>query len=162
SNLGLEKRLNSLGINLIRTKVGDRFVTEEMINRGCNLGGEQSGHIILSDYNTTGDGMITAIQLLYILKEQGLKLSDLSSNIKLYPQVLINVECPTKKDFKSIPRIQNKIKEAEKSLSGIGRILVRASGTEPKIRVMVEAEHEELAKKWASEVAEVIKSTMQK
>lgn len=156
SNLGLEKRLNSLGIGLIRTKVGDRFVVEEMLNIGCNLGGEQSGHIILSDYNTTGDGLITAIQLLFILKERNIKLSDLASHIKLFPQELINVECHTKKDFKSDTEIKNKIKEAEKALSGIGRILVRASGTEPKIRVMVEAEDEQTAKKWANVVAEFI------
>lgn len=160
SNLGLEKRLNSLGINLVRTRIGDRYVTEEMIRRGANLGGEQSGHIILSDFNTTGDGMITAIQILYILKESGVNLSHLASQIRLFPQELINVECQSRKDFKTIPKVQNVIQEAEKSLLGIGRLLVRSSGTEPKIRIMVEAEEGDLAKKWANRVADVIKETV--
>ncbi|HIJ60883.1 MAG TPA: phosphoglucosamine mutase [Nitrospirae bacterium] len=161
SNLGLEKRLNSLGINLVRTRIGDRYVTEEMIRRGANLGGEQSGHIILSDFNTTGDGMITAIQILYILKESGVNLSHLASQIRLFPQELINVECQSRKDFKTIPKVQNVIQEAEKSLLGIGRLLVRSSGTEPKIRIMVEAEEGDLAKKWANRVADVIRETVE-
>lgn len=157
SNLGLEHYLKSHNIDLIRTKVGDRFVVEEMLKRGCNLGGEQSGHIVFFDYNTTGDGMITALQVLYLLKKTGYRLSELADKIGLYPQRLINVETTNKRDFKTKPSIKKAIEEAEASLKGKGRLLVRASGTEPKIRVMVEAEDEATADYWANTVADVIK-----
>ncbi len=160
SNLGLEMYLKRHDIDLIRTKVGDRFVVEEMLKRGCNLGGEQSGHIIFSDYNTTGDGMITALQVLYILKKSGYRLSELADMISLYPQRLINIEVSDKKDFKSREPIKRIIEKAERDLKGRGRLLIRASGTEPKIRVMVEAEERSLADYWASTIAEVIKKTL--
>jgi phosphoglucosamine mutase len=160
SNLGLERYLNANGIELVRTRVGDRYVSEEMLKRGCNLGGEQSGHIIFSDFNTTGDGMITALQSLYIIKKTGKPLSALADRIGLYPQKLINVEVSGRSDFKSVPAIKKAIQEAEKALEGKGRILVRASGTEPKIRVMVEAVDTETVERWANRVADVIRDAI--
>jgi len=160
SNLGLEHYLIKKGIKFIRTKVGDRFVAEKMRAGGYNLGGEQSGHIIFSDYNTTGDGPITALQVLYLMKKKDRSLSRLVSDIKLYPQVLINVEVERRKDIKSIPEIEAAIKKAEERLADRGRILVRPSGTEPKIRVMVEGEEGTLIEKVAREISRVVKAKM--
>lgn len=160
SNLGVERHLLKKGIKMIRTKVGDRFVAEKMRSEGYNLGGEQSGHIIFSDYNTTGDGPITALQVLYLMKKHGRLLSRLVSGIKLYPQVLLNVEVEKRKDLKSIPEIEAAIKHAEEKLGDKGRLLVRPSGTEPKIRVMVEGEDKHLIEKLAREIARVIKEKM--
>lgn len=160
SNLGLKHYLLERGIKFIRTKVGDRFVAEKMRADGYNLGGEQSGHIIFFDYNTTGDGPITALQILYLMKKQGESLSKLVSGIKLYPQVLMNVEVGKKKDIKSIPEIGAAIKKAEERLAEKGRVLVRPSGTEPKIRVMVEGEDRHLIEKLAREISRVVKEKM--
>jgi len=160
SNLGFEHYLSKHGIKLIRTKVGDRYVAEKMRAGGYNLGGEQSGHIIFSDYNTTGDGPITALQVLYLMKKQGKRLSRLVSGIKLYPQILVNVGVEKKRDLKSVPEIEAAIEKAEDRLADKGRILVRPSGTEPKIRVMVEGEDRHLIEKIAREVARVVKEKM--
>ncbi|MEK6652492.1 MAG: phosphoglucosamine mutase [Nitrospirota bacterium] len=160
SNLGFEHYLSKHGIKLLRTKVGDRFVAEKMRSGGYNLGGEQSGHIIFSDYNTTGDGPITALQVLYLLKKKGKSLSKLASGIKLYPQVLMNVEVEKKRDIKSVPEIEAAIKKAEERLAEKGRILVRPSGTESKIRVMVEGEDKNLIEKMARDIARVVKDKM--
>jgi phosphoglucosamine mutase len=160
SNFGFEEYLRRNGIKLIRTKVGDRYVVEEMIRGGYNLGGEQSGHIVFLDHNLTGDGPLTAVQVLHLMKKKGVSLSKLSSEIKLYPQVIMNVEVERKHDLKTIPQIQEAIKNAEKRLSGKGRILVRSSGTEPKIRVMVEGKDEKLVLKIAKGVSQVVKETL--
>lgn len=160
SNLGLERYLLKKGIKFIRTRVGDRFVAEKMRSGGYNLGGEQSGHIILSDYNTTGDGPITALQVLYLMKKKGWALSKLASGIKLYPQVLVNVDVEKKKDIKSIPAIEAAIKKAEERLAEKGRLLVRPSGTESKIRVMVEGEDKGLIENIARDIARVVKDKM--
>ncbi len=144
SNLGFEHYLLRHGISLVRTKVGDRYVVEKMLKEGHNLGGEQSGHIISLDHNTTGDGPITALQTLYVMKESGKSLSELTEDITLYPQILKNVKVSTKKDINSIPGIKDAIKLGESRLDNKGRILVRPSGTEPKIRVMVEGPDEAL------------------
>lgn len=160
SNLGLEHFLQKNDINLIRTKVGDRFVSERMRAEGYNLGGEQSGHIILSDFNTTGDGPITALQVLYLMKKHNKSLSKLVSGIKLYPQILINVEVERKRDIKSIPEIDEAVKKAEQRFAGNGRILVRPSGTEPKIRIMAEGKDQQLVKKLAKDIAKVVKEKM--
>ncbi|MFQ3573080.1 MAG: phosphoglucosamine mutase [Thermodesulfovibrionales bacterium] len=162
SNLGLERFLQSKGIVLVRTRVGDRYVVEEMLKRSANLGGEQSGHIVFGDYNTTGDGMLTALQLLHIIKEKGKSLSELASSISLYPQILVNIETTRKRDLKSFVEIKEVIENAEKSLKGRGRLLVRPSGTEPKIRVMVEADDINLCERWANEVSGVIKECLSK
>jgi phosphoglucosamine mutase len=160
SNLGLEKYLKEKGIKLIRTRVGDRYVVEEMRRRGCNFGGEQSGHIIFFDYNTTGDGPITALQLLYLMRKKNRLLSELAADFELYPQTLINVQTAVKKDFKNIPEIKKAIDNAAVKLGSKGRILVRPSGTEPKIRVMVEAEDSRMSNAVAKDVAEVIQKKM--
>lgn len=160
SNLGLENYLSGHGIKLYRTKVGDRFVTEKMLGAGCVLGGEPSGHIICLDCNTTGDGPITALHVLCAMKKDNASLSELASDIKFYPQVLINVPVEKKADIKSFPEITQAIKEAESRLGSNGRVLVRPSGTEHAIRVMVEADDEKLVGKLANRIAEVIKKTM--
>ncbi|MDQ7786128.1 MAG: phosphoglucosamine mutase [Thermodesulfovibrionales bacterium] len=160
SNIGLEKYLEKNGVRLVRTRVGDRYVVEKMIEGGYNLGGEQSGHIIFLDHNTTGDGPITALQVLSLMKKRDMTLSALAAEIKLFPQILINVQVEQKREIKSIPEIEKKIKEAEAKLRGMGRILVRPSGTEPKIRVMLEGQNLKLIKKLGSNIAEVIKAKM--
>ncbi len=160
SNFGLEKYLKENGIRLVRTKVGDRHVVEEMIRGGYNLGGEQSGHIIFLDHNSTGDGPLTAVQVLHLMKKKGISLSRLASEIKLYPQVLMNVDIERKHDIKTIPQIQEAIKTAEKGLSGKGRILIRPSGTEPKIRIMLEGRDPKLITRLCKDIAKVIKQSL--
>jgi phosphoglucosamine mutase len=157
SNLGLEKYLRMNNIRLLRTKVGDRYVVEKMIEGGYNLGGEQSGHIIFLNYNTTGDGPLTSVQVLYLMKNKNLPLSKLSHEIKLFPQILTNVEVEHMSDIKEIPEIQEAIARAEKILDKKGRILVRPSGTEQKIRIMIEGEDHKLITKLSKDIAKVIK-----
>src|SRR4030066_571045 len=159
SNFGFEEYLKKNEIQLIRTKVGDRYVVEEMIRGGYNLGGEQSGQIIFLDHNSTGDGPLTAVQVLHLMKSKGVPLSRLASEIKLYPQVLMNVDVGGKHDIKTIPQIQEAIKTAEKSLSGKGRILVRPSGTEPKIRVMLEGKDLNLITRLGKDIEKIIKQS---
>jgi len=160
SNLGLEKYLGMNDIKLVRTRVGDRYVVERMLDGGYTLGGEQSGHIIFLGYNTTGDGPLTATQVLYLMKKRNMSLSKLAKEIKLFPQVLTNVLVEHKYDMKTIPGIQEAIEAAEKKLAGKGRVLVRASGTEPRIRVMLEGEDLKLISKLAKDIAKVIKEEM--
>lgn len=160
SNLGFEHFLQKNGISLVRTKVGDRFVSEKMRELGYKLGGEQSGHIMFSEFNTTGDGPITALQVLALIKKTNLSLSKLVSDIKLYPQSLINITVEKKKDWKTIPEIADAVRKAEKELHGSGRILVRASGTEPKIRVMVEGKDHHIINTIAKDIAKVIKKKL--
>jgi phosphoglucosamine mutase len=138
SNLGFERSLNKIGINIIRCDVGDRYVIEQMKAFGLNLGGEQSGHIIFSDYNTTGDGLITALQLLKVIVTTGKKLSELQSFISVYPQVLKNASVSKKVPIDDLKNTSKLIKEFSDQLGKDGRVFVRYSGTENKIRVMVE------------------------
>jgi phosphoglucosamine mutase len=159
SNFGFEMYLKKSGIKVIRTRVGDRYVVEEMIKKGCNLGGEQSGHIIFLDHNTTGDGPITALQVLATMCKKEKRLSDLASLIPIYPQVLINVPVSRPQDIENFSKITSAIKKAEKRLNN-GRILVRPSGTEPKIRVMVEGDNMDEISTIAEEIAEVIQVNM--
>jgi phosphoglucosamine mutase len=159
SNIGMEMYLKKKGIKLIRTQVGDRYVVEEMIRRGCNLGGEQSGHIIFMDYNTTGDGAITALQILAIMCKTEKTLSKLSSVIPIYPQVLLNVPVSDPHSIDKYPSIKSAVKKAEKRL-GDGRILVRPSGTEPKVRVMVEGNNMKKTRSIAEEISDIIKSKL--
>ena len=161
SNLGLERFLERHGIRLLRTKVGDRYVVEKMLDGGFNIGGEQSGHIIFLDFNTTGDGPITASQVLSLMKSSNAPLSKLASRIKLFPQVLMNVELEKRQDVRSIPEIESAVKAAEDRLGSRGRVLVRASGTEPKIRVMLEGEDEKLITKLGRDISKVIREKMQ-
>jgi phosphoglucosamine mutase len=160
SNLGLEKYLGLNEIKLVRTKVGDRYVVERMLDGGYSLGGEQSGHIIFLDHNTTGDGPLTAMQVLYLMKNRNASLSKLSKEIQLYPQVLMNVPVEHKHDLKTIPGIEEAVAAAEKRLAGKGRVLVRASGTEPRIRVMLEGEDLRLINKLAKDISKVIREKM--
>ena len=161
SNLGLEKFLERQGIRLLRTRVGDRYVVEQMLEGGFNIGGEQSGHVIFLDFNTTGDGPITAVQVLSLMKSSGSALSKLAGKIKLFPQVLLNIEVEKRHDIRTIPEIETAVTKAEEKLGGRGRVLVRASGTEPKIRVMLEGEDEKLITKLGKDIAKVIKEKMQ-
>ena len=159
SNIGFEHFLNKSGIKVIRTQVGDRYVVEEMTKSGCNLGGEQSGHVIFLDHNSTGDGPITALQILSIMSMTGRRLSELSSPIQIYPQVLVNVPVHMSKNIDDFPAVKSAIKKAQKRING-GRILVRPSGTEPKIRVMVEGDNMDDITTMAEELSEIIKKHM--
>lgn len=160
SNLGLEVALRSAGGNLVRTSVGDRYVMEKMIAGGFNLGGEQSGHLIFLDHNTTGDGLVSALQVLSIMKQTGKPLSELACCMKTYPQTLVNVKVKERTDLSSIPEIAKRIAQIEKKLDGTGRILVRYSGTEPKVRVMIEGEDETEIQTLAEELAAIIKQKL--
>ena len=160
SNLGFTKALERRGLKNIRTQVGDRYVSEEMRANGYNLGGEQSGHVIISDYHNTGDGMLTGLHLLYVMKDTGKSLSELLSDFKEYPQRLINVPVENKKDWREHKRITEAIEEVEKELSDEGRIFVRPSGTQSLLRVMTEAPTQELADKYCEEVAKVVEEEM--
>ena len=160
SNLGFTKALERRGLKNIRTQVGDRYVSEEMRANSYNLGGEQSGHVIISDYHNTGDGMLTGLHLLYVMKDTGKSLSELLSDFKEYPQRLINVPVENKKDWKEHKRITEAIEKVEKELSDEGRIFVRPSGTQSLLRVMTEAPTQELADKYCEEVAKVVEEEM--
>jgi len=160
SNLGLEKFLGRQGIRMLRSKVGDRFVVETMLEGGFNLGGEQSGHVVFLDHNTTGDGAVTAVQTLNVMKTRDCSLSRLASGIKLFPQVLLNVEVEKKHDLRSVPAITKAVRSAEERLCGRGRVLVRASGTEPKVRVMLEGEDKKLITLLGNRIAAVVKEQM--
>jgi len=144
SNMGLERYLEGMGLHMHRAAVGDRYVLEMMREKGCNIGGEQSGHMILLDHNTTGDGLMTALQLLSAMKEQEKALEDMASEMSLFPQKLWNIVMAERRDVLADRQIQKFIRTAEGKLAGNGRVNVRMSGTEPKLRVMVEAEAEEL------------------
>jgi phosphoglucosamine mutase len=160
SNLGLENYLAARGIKLVRTKVGDRYVTERMLSAGHNLGGEQSGHMVCFDFNTTGDGPITALHILCLMKHRGLPLSELVGDIELYPQVLINVPVSKRAKLASDPRVGEAVAHAEKTLGEAGRVLVRPSGTEPKVRVMLEGRDPALIEKLGEGIAAVIRDAM--
>lgn len=140
SNYGFEKSMDREGVKLVRTDVGDRYVMEEMLNNGYNLGGEQSGHIIFSDYNTTGDGLVSAMQLLKVMVRSGQTLSDLKKFITLYPQALKNFKVKNKISIEKLAKTSKEINSVNKEMEGTGRLLVRYSGTENKLRVMLEGE----------------------
>ncbi|HET6781024.1 MAG TPA: phosphoglucosamine mutase [bacterium] len=160
SNYGLEVALARAGIMLERTKVGDRYVLERMRETGANLGGEQSGHVVFLEYVTTGDGLVTAVQVVNIMTETGKRLSELAAPVERWPQVLRNVTVPDRDRFAREPAIQAAIADAERTLSGRGRILVRPSGTEPVVRVMVEAEDQHDAESIAGRLAGIIQRTL--
>lgn len=158
SNLGLELYLKNLGVNLIRTKVGDRYVSEEMRNGDFNLGGEQSGHIILGDYSTTGDGIACALQVLSIMKHTGKKISELAHIYESIPQKLENIKFDASKTNPlELNEVQYFIKEEEKKLENIGRVLIRKSGTEPLLRVMVECKNESILEEVINNICNKIK-----
>ncbi|MEA5039536.1 MAG: phosphoglucosamine mutase [Clostridiaceae bacterium] len=158
TNLGLKVYLESIGLDLTATDVGDRYVLEEMRHGGHNLGGEQSGHVILSDFATTGDGELTAVRFLGVLKQSGEKASQLHAGIEQYPQVTINVEMPNdrKKLVASLPEVEALRTRIAEAFAGKGRVVIRPSGTEPKVRVMVEGNDGEKVKALAEEAAKAI------
>lgn len=160
SNIGFFKRAQELEIETEKTKVGDRYVIQKMLEGGYTLGGEQSGHIIFLDYNTTGDGLLTAIQLLRVVKEKAQALSDLSRQMKKYPQVLVNVPVQDKTDWDKNEVIQSHMKEVEQVLGEHGRLLVRPSGTEPLIRIMVEGPEEDVIREYVNTLADVFRKEM--
>ena len=157
SNLGVERFLEGHGIKLLRANVGDRFVTEQMLKGGFALGGEQSGHIVNLHLNSTGDGPITALHMVYLVKKLGLPLSELKAPIPVYPQVLENVTVQTRINPSNIPGLDDLIKKAERELAENGRVLVRPSGTEPKIRVMVEGKDGKMVKRLVRQISSYIK-----
>lgn len=160
SNAGLEVYLKRLGIELIRVGVGDRNVLEEMLRRGIQLGGEQSGHTIFSDFATGGDGILTALMVMSYMCRKGRPLSELTAGYKKFPQTLINVNVGKKPPLDSIPAIEKVMREAEKDVAGKGRLLVRYSGTENKVRVMVECEDDKICARSAEKVASVLEKEL--
>ena len=160
SNLGFHKALDKQGINKAITAVGDRYVVEEMRHSGYNLGGERSGHVIIMDYNTTGDGQLTAIQLTKVMKETGKSLSELAAEVTIYPQKLVNirVENSMKERAMEVPAIANIIAKMEDEMAGNGRILVRPSGTEPLLRVMAEAPTDAEVDYYVDTIADVVRT----
>ena len=164
SNLGLNKYARDNGLEIIQTKVGDRYVLEEMLKDGFNLGGEQSGHIIFLDYNPTGDGILTSLMLISAILEENKKASEVANIIKLYPQVLINakVNSDKKYDYEEDEEIKNAIDKLEKEFAGNGRVLIRPSGTEPLVRVMIEGENQEDITQKAKQIADLIERKLGK
>ncbi len=157
SNLGLEKAVEKLGLGLVRTQVGDRYVVEAMREGGYNIGGEQSGHIIFLDHNTTGDGLLTGLQALAVMCKQGKPLSELVAGFERYPQVLVNISVREKKPIEELPSLQKQIRKVQQELGGSGRVLIRYSGTEKKARVMVEGEDEARVGEYAKDLADALR-----
>ena len=158
SNFGLYKALDKVGIDYDKTKVGDKYVYENMVQFGNRIGGEQSGHIIFSKYETTGDGILTALKLMEVMLARGKKMSELAAPVVFYPQVLKNVRVKSKPEAQNDPDVQAAVKAVSEALGDEGRILVRESGTEPVIRVMVEAGSDEICEKYVDQVIDVIKA----
>jgi phosphoglucosamine mutase len=158
SNFGLELAMAKAGIKLVRTPVGDRYILELMMAEGYNLGGEQSGHLIFLDHNTTGDGLISALQVLSLMKRTGRPLSDLAGCMTAVPQVLLGVPVKQKPDLSTLPDVQSAIKAAELKLNGTGRVLVRYSGTEPLLRIMVEGEQDAMIRSVADDLVGVVRT----
>ena len=156
SNIGLEIALGESGIEMVRCPVGDKYVMEEMVKRGLSLGGEQSGHVIFSEHLFTGDGIVTALSVLRVMADTGRELADLASELVTFPQVLLNVRVREKKDLQAVPPVAEAMKRIEARLAGHGRLLVRYSGTEPLLRVMIEGKDQQEIQDWASEIVHVV------
>jgi phosphoglucosamine mutase len=160
SNFGLELAMGRAGIGLVRTPVGDRYLLERMVADGYNFGGEQSGHLIFLDHNTTGDGLISGLQILALMKRSGHPLSELARCMTAVPQVLLNVQVNAKPDLAGLPRLQEALREGEALLNGTGRVLVRYSGTEPLLRIMVEGEQDTVIRSVAERLAGVVRTSL--
>jgi phosphoglucosamine mutase len=158
SNIGLELGLRARGIDLVRAPVGDKYVMEEILKRGSALGGEQSGHIIFADHLFTGDGIATALNVLRIMIATGKELDALAGQLVSYPQVLVNVRVRERGDYNAIPAIADAIRKVESRLSGHGRLLIRYSGTEPLLRIMLEGKDDGEIRRWANDLADVVRS----
>ena len=160
SNLGLELALRAHGIGLVRTPVGDKYVLEEMLRRGAVLGGEQSGHVIFHQYATAGDGMLTALRVFEVMRETGAGLDELTAELQVYPQRLVNVRVRQRKPLEDLPGVVAEIRAAEESFGDAGRVLVRFSGTEPLARVMVEGPELDQVEHFAQRIAERIRAEL--
>ena len=162
SNLGLYKAFDAAGIAYEKTAVGDKYVNENMVKNGHCIGGEQSGHIIFLDENTTGDGLLSALHLLQVMTETKKKLSELASIMEVLPQALVNAKVPNhkKEHFEEYAEIAEAIAEVEAKFAGEGRVLIRPSGTEPLVRVMIEGKDQQLIESEAQKLAELISSIM--
>ena len=160
SNVGLELALRELGIEMVRCPVGDKHVMEEVITRGLSLGGEQAGHIIFADHLVTGDGIVTTLSVLRTMAETKRELADLAGDLRTYPQVLVNVPVREKKDLPSVPEVAAIMARIEGRLAGQGRLLVRYSGTEPLLRVMIEGQDQRTIQMWAEEIAEKVRAQL--
>ncbi len=160
SNLGLQKALESKGIQMLRTPVGDKYVLEEMVRRGAVIGGEQSGHVIFLKHATTGDGLLTAIRVLEIVRDSGTSLEALVAEIKNFPQKLVNIRVKIRRPLSELDSVQTEIAAAEKEFNGSGRVVVRFSGTEPLARVMIEAKTDADVDKWTTRIADAIRAEL--
>jgi phosphoglucosamine mutase len=160
SNFGLEETLAAHGGKVFRTKVGDRYVIEEMVRQNLNLGGEQSGHMIFRDFTTTGDGIISALQILRIMQATGKPLSELKKCLTKYPQVYRNLLVKEKPPLETLPGVMKLVQEAEKELHGQGRVLLRYSGTEAKIRLLIEGRDSSQIDRQANRIAEAIQRAL--
>ncbi|MEX1129353.1 MAG: phosphoglucosamine mutase [Vicinamibacterales bacterium] len=160
SNIGLELALRESGIELVRTAVGDKYVMEEMLRRDLSIGGEQSGHIIFSDHLFTGDGIATALNVLRVMADTGRELADLASELVAYPQTLVNVRVRERKDLSSVPAVADAMQRVEARIAGQGRLLIRYSGTEPLLRIMIEGRDQQEIQHWAGEIAAVVKQEL--
>ena len=160
SNLGLEKALESAGIRMVRTPVGDKYVLEEMVRLGASLGGEQSGHVILREFATTGDGVLTALRTIETARAAGLGLDELTADLRVYPQKLVNVRVREKKALADVPSVTREIQHVETAFAGTGRVLVRFSGTEPLARVMVEGLDAQQVENFSARIADAIRLAM--
>jgi phosphoglucosamine mutase len=160
SNIGLEIALGEAGIALVRCPVGDKYVMEEMLKRDLAIGGEQSGHVIFSDFLFTGDGLITAMNLLQVMAATGRTLADLASELRTYPQVLLNVRVARREDFRTVPAVASAIRRVEDRLANHGRLLVRYSGTEPLLRIMLEGRDQDEIGTWAEEIAVAVRANL--
>ena len=160
SNIGLEIALKNAGIDIVRCAVGDKYVMEEMMRRDLSLGGEQSGHIIFSDYLFTGDGLATSLNVLRTMAASGRSLADLAAELTMYPQVLMNLRVKEKVDLKTLPSVAEVMLAVESRLAGNGRLLVRYSGTEPLLRVMLEGQDEAEIRKWGQEIVDAVKEAL--
>ncbi|MBQ1826625.1 MAG: phosphoglucosamine mutase, partial [Erysipelotrichaceae bacterium] len=158
ANLGLFKKLDEFGIGYEKTQVGDKYVYQCMCQDDYVIGGEQSGHIIFRDYATTGDGLLTSLFIMNMLKDEGKTLNELTDDLVIFPQLLINVPVRDKEKAMADPEVQQQARQVEKELQGMGRVLVRASGTESLVRVMAEADSEENCRKYVNQMVELIKS----
>jgi phosphoglucosamine mutase len=160
SNIGLELALRARNIELVRAPVGDKYVMDEMLKRGLALGGEQSGHVILADHLFTGDGLATALTVLRIMDDTGRELDELAAALTTYPQVLVNVKVRERTDYMQIPAIAASIERVEARVKGQGRLLIRYSGTEPLLRIMLEGKDDEEIRAWATEIADVVRENL--
>jgi phosphoglucosamine mutase len=160
SNLGLELALKARGITLVRTAVGDKYVMDEMLKNGYAIGGEQSGHVICAEHLFTGDGLATALLVLRAMAESGRELADLAGELTMYPQVLVNVRVRERRDVTRVPVIADAIARVDAAMAGQGRVLIRYSGTEPLLRIMIEGADDAVIRGWAEEIATAVTSQL--